>query len=488
MTAYAVAGTLLALAILGGCTPKSAETKPTEDREEELSLCIPAQGALPDGPDSLDTHGGDPRVELEATGFFRVEQICDRWWFVTPTGHPMPSYGVNSTQTVGSVSGVTGRSIYEETVNEKYESKEAWAVATADRLRSWGFNTAGSWSDTDRLLPHIAVTPNLYLAGNDWLTGEVSDWYDPAWEAEVQQIVEEKVRPYLDEPNILGWYLDNEIRWGRDWRGQDTLLQLYLSLPAEAPGKVAAVDFLLGRVGDTDAVNVALNTAFSSREEMLAATEGWETLDADSSELETDLTSEWVSQCAERYYSTTVAGIRAVDPDHLVLGNREVASMTRPEVAAAAGRHLDVMSANNYVFVEGIAEAAMAMSGGLSPEDRLAALHQETNLPILITEMGFRAADAVPPSSWPPIYPTYDTQAERADAFEAYVLDHQTAPWIVGYHWFEWADQPADGRFDGEDNNWGVVDERDEVYPIVTERMTRINAEIWGYLEVPRSP
>ena len=58
-------------------------------------------------------------------------------------------------------------------------------------------------------------------------------------------------------------------------------------------------------------------------------------------------------------------------------------------------------------------------------------------------------------------------------------------PWIVGYHWFEWVDQPPEGRFDGEDNNWGVVSEADEVYEIVTARMTEVNPEVWARLRVP---
>ncbi|MCP4877332.1 MAG: hypothetical protein GY896_17875 [Gammaproteobacteria bacterium] len=32
-------------------------------------------------------------------------------------------------------------------------------------------------------------------------------------------------------------------------------------------------------------------------------------------------------------------------------------------------------------------------------------------------------------------------------------------------------DQPATGRFDGEDNNFGLVDITDEPYDIVTTRM-----------------
>ena len=49
-------------------------------------------------------------------------------------------------------------------------------------------------------------------------------------------------------------------------------------------------------------------------------------------------------------------------------------------------------------------------------------------------------------------------------------------PAVVGYHWFEHADQPAEGRFDGENSNFGAVTIEDEVYAELTETMTRVNA------------
>ena len=46
---------------------------------------------------------------------------------------------------------------------------------------------------------------------------------------------------------------------------------------------------------------------------------------------------------------------------------------------------------------------------------------------------------------------------------------------MVGYHWFEHADQPAEGRFDGENSNYGTVTIQDETYAELTETMTRVN-------------
>jgi hypothetical protein len=65
---------------------------------------------------------------------------------------------------------------------------------------------------------------------------------------------------------------------------------------------------------------------------------------------------------------------------------------------------------------------------------------------------------------------------KRARCFERYVSAALRKPAVVGYHWFEHADQPAEGRFDGENSNFGTVTIEDDVYAELTEVMTRVNA------------
>jgi agarase len=69
-----------------------------------------------------------------------------------------------------------------------------------------------------------------------------------------------------------------------------------------------------------------------------------------------------------------------------------------------------------------------------------------------------------------------ESQKERAQCFERYVTAALKNPAVVGYHWFEHADQPAEGRFDGENSNFGTVTIGDEIYAELTETMTRVNA------------
>jgi hypothetical protein len=50
------------------------------------------------------------------------------------------------------------------------------------------------------------------------------------------------------------------------------------------------------------------------------------------------------------------------------------------------------------------------------------------------------------------------TQTLRGEGYYDYTTTLAAMPFMVGFHWFEYTDQPAEGRFpDGENSNYGVV-------------------------------
>jgi len=55
-------------------------------------------------------------------------------------------------------------------------------------------------------------------------------------------------------------------------------------------------------------------------------------------------------------------------------------------------------------------------------------------------------------------------QSERAIAYRYYVEQCAAHPALVGTHWFQWLDQPATGRNDGENYNIGFIDVTDQPY------------------------
>jgi agarase len=52
----------------------------------------------------------------------------------------------------------------------------------------------------------------------------------------------------------------------------------------------------------------------------------------------------------------------------------------------------------------------------------------------------------------------------------------ESLPEAVGYHWFQFVDEPKQGRFDGEDSNYGLVDVQDHPYQEFVDAVTKINS------------
>ena len=124
---------------------------------------------------------------------------------------------------------------------------------------------------------------------------------------------------------------------------------------------------------------------------------------------------------------------------------------------------VDVVSFNNY--------------DRQPPKMRLARIHEITSAPVMITEFSFKAEDSGLPNTKGAGRPVA-TQQDRADGFERYVTALAALPFCVGFHWFEYCDEPKEGRFDGENSNYGLVRINDEPWEILTERMTAVNVRI----------
>jgi regulation of enolase protein 1 (concanavalin A-like superfamily) len=429
-------------------------------------------------------------------GFITVKERDGRWWFLDPEGNPFISKGVCHITFRGDAIQGTDRSPYREAVSAKYGEAGWWREAVAGRLLGWGFNSLGAWSDNElRRVEHgarrLVDSPILDLGAGfvghqrqgaqAWLQGLFPDVFDAGFETYCLARARERCAPLKDDPTILGWFTDNELRWGPDWRGNDELLTLFLNLPVAAPGRVAAMRLLRERHTEIERFNQAWHTQFASwadldraerveapytRKAVYAQNEGEERQLNEADPRRAAFVADceaFLEQVAERYFRITGEAVRAADPNHLNFGSR-FAYVPPAPVRAAAARHLDVISFNCY------------QTDPTETVRRYAALGR----PMIIGEFTFRAADAGLPNT-KGAGPRVATQVERADAFEHYVRLLLREPGVVGYHWFQHNDQPKEGRFDGEDSNYGVVDGRDEVYFELTRRMTEVNrqAEAW---------
>lgn len=427
-----------------------------------------------------------------SAGFFRTRQVDGKWWLVDPKGELFISKGVTTVSFYQDRIQGTNVSPYGEANKAKYGTEDAWREATAKRLIGWGFNTLGAWSDeklcqVDVGGKHLACAPTIDLGAafvsrkmkgtQAWMAGVFPDVFDPEFEKVAREITQRRCAARKDDATILGWFTDNELRWGPDWRGKDELLTMFLALPAGTPGRVAAVERLKRRHGEIGKFNGVWKTSFASwdelmaggdvkppvvRKEVYAQNQAAEREANESDPMRAAFAGdcdEFVGMLAERYFRITAESVKAADPNHMVFGARFAYVPPQPVVAAAV-KYLDVVSFNCY---------------DRDPRKVIRA-YSVFNKPLIIGEFSFRGADSGLPNT-KGAGPVVATQNARATGFASYVRWGLSQPNLVGYHWFEHCDEPKEGRFDGENSNYGVVNIKDEVYTTLVEEMTQVNAK-----------
>src|SRR5271157_5139929 len=80
-------------------------------------------------------------------GFFRAENRNGVWWIIDPRGVPTLSLGVDNISYESDRVKGTGSCPYGEALDKIYPDHNAWGLEALARIRQWGFNTIGAWSD-----------------------------------------------------------------------------------------------------------------------------------------------------------------------------------------------------------------------------------------------------------------------------------------------------------------------------------------------------
>lgn len=388
-------------------------------------------------------------------GYFRVANIGGVWWLIDPAGSPTLSIGVDDVAYHGDKALGAGPSPYLDAVRTRYPDRAAWNAAALRRLRGWGFNTLGAWSDRElwsRGAPYTVILDLAARSGADWLSGRPADVYDPRFAETAREIAREVGAPRARDPLLVGYFSDNELWWGPDWRAPaDNMLAAYLAFAPGAPGRRAAIEFLRARYhGDIRRLDRAWQVAAAdfSRVPPRAETNAYRG-DADA----------FLEAVAVRYFAVAAQAIRAADPNHLYLGARFAGVPPDPVLRAACG--VDVVSVNLYTR---------------DPRPAVAHVSAITGRPVLVTEFSFRSLDSGLPNTRG-AGPWVFTQRTRGWAYAAYVARLESLPEAIGYHWFRWADEPKQGRADGENSNYGLVGLDDRPYAGFVAAVTAANRE-----------
>jgi agarase len=373
--------------------------------------------------------GGGQSTPFPATGYFTtVHEKSGRWLFVTPTGQPFFSTGVDHVASDPDTDRTTGQCPYCEAIQSQYPSTSAWETATVAQLRSWGFNSLGPFSDESEFATQMPYSVQLGMASGD-------DWFAPSFVTNADQVAATQVAPLADDPNLIGWYTDSELSWGGNSDNVNSELDQYLALPAGSPGLAVAEQYV-GHPG------------------------------------------EFLYALAIRYFQVTTAAIRMYDTHHLILGVKAEGQYVPPQLLEAAGHYINVFSLDDYALQPGFARLIHLLWPQYLPvEANFADFEKYAQIPIMVAEYSFDGETPQTPDTIPGTLATFPTQTARALAYTQYITPlYEQAPWVVGDEWFEYVDEPQGGRFDGENNDFGLVDVENQPYDEMVTQMEIIHS------------
>ena len=381
---------------------------------------------------NVSKFGGYLDTKYKSTGFFRVEKIDGRWWFVDPEGYLFFSLGSTGIRVEDAFSRIEGREyIYHsflpsEIVNVDQRIRESsffiwnlyrrfgenwyrkWMETTGKRMDSWGLNTVANWSDTNLAKEQKKVyVATLRGWGFDPNTMGMPDVYAPEYYALVDSAARIQCLPLKNDPYLLGYFVGNEP----PWPGREQELAKVILEGKDAPMKVALQKYLAEK-GDTPEQRKA-----------------------------------FVYETYDKFVNIVNTAIKRYDPNHLNLGLRFGGRPPEDLVkASSASAGFDVFSINIY--------------GYSAYKETLQMIDELTGLPIIIGEFHF----GTPGKGLAPGLAQTKEQFERGVAYQYYVENAAAHPSLIGTHWFQWCDQPATGRGDGENYNIGFVDVTDQPY------------------------
>lgn len=381
-------------------------------------------------------YGGYLNTKAKATGFFRVEQVDGRWWFVDPDGHLFFSTSSTGIGSGGGDARLQGREDYFTALPPVEPTTPAgrrpqtgfyawnlarrhgkdldakWTDLALRRLESWGMNTIGNWSDSRLWDAHRkAYVVNLRGWGMETGYMGMPDVFSDEFPKLADKAAAEQCAPRKNDPYLLGYFIANEP----PWPGRESLVvDIILERPPSAIQREAKA-FLAG--GDTP-----------------------------------ERRRQFIYRAFDKYLEVINAAIRRHDPNHLNLGLRFGGGVPPVEMLRAS-KTFDVYSLNVY-------------STSVNRKV-LEQIYQETGRPIIVGEFHF----GVPGHGLAAGLVQVRDQAERGVAYRYFVEQAASFPAFIGSSWFQWVDQPSTGRNDGENYNIGLVDVTDRPYRELIEAM-----------------
>lgn len=386
-------------------------------------------------------YGGYLQKQVKGTGFFRVEKIDGRWWFVDPDGYLFLSHGVdcvspgrgghanNLDKRASMFKELPPENLWETGRNRKSPSYGIWNLyrrygedyrqksneMVIKRMDRWGLNTIANWSNPDVYgLNKKAYTLGLRALGMDGNLMGLADVYAPDFESKMDAGMKAYLPANKNNPWVLGYFVGNEPSWlGQEARLCDLILE-----GEDRPIKTALQNFL--QSGDTP-----------------------------------ERKKEFIYTTFNTFLQTVKKTMKRYDPNHLNLGIRfGNLNELDEELMEICRNAFDILSFNCY-----------DLKPNVEMMDRALRL---TDTPMIIGEYHFGTVDrGMAQSLW-----QVENEEQRGVAYRYYTEQGYSHPGLIGTGYFQWCDQDLMGRAnDGENYNCGLIDVTDRPYKYQVEAM-----------------
>ena len=433
----------------------------------------------------FDRYGGViEQRKYRATGFFRLEKIDDRWWFITPEGNRFFLIGADSVHwNEGGYSTPLQdrgkpRSELPELPNRE-QFPEAYARSgrvnflganlkrkygpdfdrklddiIRRRFLAWGFNSSAKWGwgKTVEGIPYFEDA-NIAKAIKIHSKFRWIDMYDPEFAAKVDTSVKQVCERRKGDPMLLGYALENENGWS--YFGIATILQ---ETRPELHMKRALLNFVAAKHEDgIAAVAEMAGKPGASLEELM-------TVPLLLSAFPADEVREFVLESSRLYHRTIRDAYRKYDPDHLFMGASHCVYQSGEWIRGAA-EYVDFIGVHSY-------------ETDLGWFKQYQEIVRELDKPFAVLEFSFvqayRGMKAYGHGN------TVKSERERGLCYRRFTENIATDPHCLGFGYFIFWDQPSTGRaIGGESHNFGLLNQCDQPYVEMIQEVKKANKKLF---------
>jgi len=436
--------------------------------------------------------GSREKFNLQATGFFRVEKIKDRWWLVDPRGNLFFSLGTffvyldtytipkgreelfewlpertgPQAKTWMTLQGNECVSFYKSNLMKKYGQNwgQQWYENAVRRWTSWGFNTTSAFGGRLRQIPYANGPYQFIDQCAPAIPNASADIFDPNLPQKLDDLCKIKLEKLKNDPLFIGYFFGNEQTF-------EKIPAVVPQLPKTYAAKRKLVEFLTARYKNVAQFNQAWKLSVKNFSDLASMK-----FSATTPKAKADMDAYLALYC-DTYGKLLSSTVRKYDPNHLLLGFRWTPITAKNKIIVEnLGKYMDVISLNYYTRT------------GLNI-NFLANLHKHSGQkPILLSEWSYGTCERGHTGG---IINVAD-QNDRGEHYRDYVETAATLPYVVGCHWYQYVDQALTGRYFGgsraERCNSGLVDITDRPYSQFLNHVIKTNYQIYDTLSGKNKP